>query len=101
MASIIKRQDWSINILHTKNEQGKTPLHIACSVSSTYSVKQLVKATKSFSTITNEDQLPLQLAIESGNLEVVKIFLAEDVEVFENDIKCAVRCVEKNKFDTL
>ena len=34
--------------LKTKNEQGKTPLHIACGVGNLYSVKQLVKATKSF-----------------------------------------------------
>ena len=85
-----------------KNKQGKTPLHIACGVGNPDSVEQLLKATKRLginpSSIIdspdNDGQHPLYLAIESGNLDMMRILMKEGVVVSQDAVNCAVRCVK-------
>ena len=83
--------------VQTKNKQGRTPLHVACSVGNPVSVRQLLKAAKDVPSIINkpdtEEKCPLHLAIQSGNLEVVKILKQHDAQVPETAIHCAVRYV--------
>ena len=88
--------------IQKRNNQGKTPLHIACGVGNPESVKQLLEATKELGIKVpsiidlpdNDGQHPLHLAIESGNLEMMKILMEEGVVVSKEAINCAVRFVQ-------
>ena len=89
--------------IEARNEQGKTPLHIACGVGNPDSVEQLLKATKELgvnvdviNSPDNDGQLPLHLAIESENLTMMTILMQEGVVVSTEAIQCAVRCVVRN-----
>ena len=85
--------------IEKRNNQGKTPLHIACGVGNPDSVGQLLEATKKLGvhipsvidSPDNDGQHPLHLAIESGNLEMMKILMNEGVVVSKDAVSCAVR----------
>ena len=85
--------------IEKRNNQGKTPLHIACGVGNPDSVGQLLEATKKLGVHVpsvidspdNDGQHPLHLAIESGNIEMMKILMNEGVIVSKDAVSCAVR----------
>ena len=87
--------------IETRNHQGKTPLHIACSVGNHESVQQLVHAGKKVEANVKKvinspdynDDTPLELAIERGDLEMMETLMEDYAEVSDQAIHCAARLV--------
>ena len=85
--------------IKTTNLQGMTPLHIACSIGNHDSVEQLLKESKDPADIELQMEpdvngsVPLNLAIESKNKEMLDILIKKGIGVSEDSILTAARCV--------
>ena len=85
--------------IRTPNLQGMTPLHIACSIGNHDSVDQLLKESKDPADIEAQmeldanDSVPLNLAIESKNKEMMEILIKKGIGVSEDSILTAARCL--------
>ena len=85
--------------IRTPNLQGMTPLHIACSIGNHDSVDQLLKESKDPADIEAQmeldanDSVPLNLAIESKNKEMLQILIKKGIGVSEDSILTAARCI--------
>ena len=94
----IPEEDLKSCIKH-KNLLGKTPLHVSCGVGNPESVVQLLTKGKELkidvkeiiNSSDNDGYHPLNLAIESGNLEMMNTLIEEGVPVTEDAINTAAR----------
>ena len=85
--------------IQRENLHKKTPLHIACDIGNSDSVTQLITSMKKLKVnakdiINSPDSNghpPLHLAIESRNVDLMKILLDEGAEVSEESFNCAAR----------
>jgi len=88
-----------IDLIASKDGYGKEALHYACDFGRPSIVKQLLDAGANPMAKDSQDQMPLHLAIDSYNIETLKIILPlTDVQKAYSQFHPVLRCIRKGNW---
>lgn len=73
-------------LLNARNQEGETPLHVACRVQSRETVEMLLLARANPNVASvSKSQTPLHYALTSGNAEIARLLLAYQADLTAQD----------------